>query len=246
MRRSRVFFASLGLWLLLSGLRVRYELGELARGGAGKVAFGSRRDPRGRDLIDRLERQRESDSFRSRLARGLRSSSSWPGLKSAQLSWTWLEMLSSVANPASYEGDFSWIFSKLYDVAVNANPKETAYLSSLAPFYYVIGKDHAGADIIMEESLKRAPNSFNAWFWAGFHAMDNLYSRPMAAYLYGEAAKRPGAPAYVATLGARLKAGASTFEDNAQRTRFLREQTDPETLERIKKARPEWFEDAPN
>lgn len=230
------------VWLSLVGGRISFELRDLERGGLSRTAIGSRWDPRGRDRLDALVRRRESESFKIRLARGLKASATWPGLRSAQLSWTWLEMLSGVANPASYEGDFSWIFSKLYDVLVNSNPKEVAFLRSLAPFYFVLGKDHAGANILLEELLRRNPGSFQTWFWGGFHAMENLYLPKMAAYFYEESAGRPMAPAYLSALALRLKIGSQAFENTEQRRRMLGEQMDPETLERIKRVRPEWFE----
>ena len=66
-------------------------------------------DPRGRDQVEEAAKSRESESFRSRLNRS-GASFIWPGLKSAQIDWVWLELLQSVHIESAYDRDFSWIF----------------------------------------------------------------------------------------------------------------------------------------
>jgi hypothetical protein len=199
-------------------------------------------DPRGAQKIQEIVRDRESRAFRDRLSRGLREDIMWPGLRAAQVSWTWLELLQGAHIPESYEGDFSWMFSKLYTVAQYADHREIAYLGSLAPFYYVIGKDHAGATILFEELIQRAPESYNIWFWGAFHALDNLYHKRMAAHAYGEAALKPQAPDYLTALSLRLRYGDEAFENPHERARILGQNLSPEMRERLQRARPDWLD----
>jgi len=198
-------------------------------------------DPRGRVHVAKILRARESRAFKERLRKGVKEDWAWPGLRAAQTSWIWLELLQGVHIPESYEGDFSWMFSKLYTVAQYSDPKEIRFLATLAPYYFVMGSDHAGATLFLDELTKRAPSSFNTWFWGGFHANDNLFNRQMASYFYGEAALKPGAPDYVATLSQRLKYGGDAFSDEAERKAILSGNIDPDLLEKIERVRPEWF-----
>jgi hypothetical protein len=202
---------------------------------------GSHVDPRGSAQVASLVRSRESRAFKERLRKGVREDWAWPGLRSAQISWTWLELLQGLHVPESYEGDFSWMFSKLFTVAQYSDKKEIYFLTMLAPYYFVMGHDHAGATLFLDELFRRAPNSYNVWFWGGFHAVDNLFVRPMAAYCYEQAALKPGAPDYLAVLSQRLKFGASAFESTAERRRVLSGNISPEILERIERVRPKWF-----
>jgi len=198
-------------------------------------------DPRGRGEVARLVRLRESRSFKDRLRRGIREDWAWPGLRSAQISWTWLDLLQGVHISSSYEGDFSWMFSKLYTVAQYADKKEIHFLTTLAPYYFVMGRDHAGATLFFDELVRRVPDSFNVWFWGGFHAVDNLFHRSMAAYCYEQAALKPGAPDYVATLSQRLKYGDEVFSSKVERLRVLGSNLSPDLRARIERVRPEWF-----
>jgi hypothetical protein len=202
---------------------------------------GSRKDPRGADRVASLVRSRESLAFKERLRKGAREDWAWPGLRSAQISWTWLELLQGVHIPESYEGDFSWMFSKLFTVAQYSDKKEIRFLTMLAPYYFVMGHDHAGATLFFDELVRRAPNSYNVWFWGGFHAIENLFVRPMAAYCYEQAALKPGAPDYLAVLSQRLKFGSDAFESSVERRRILETNISPEILERIERVRPKWF-----
>jgi hypothetical protein len=199
------------------------------------------RDPRGGEAVARLVRARESDAFKERLRIGMKEDWAWPGLRSMQTAWTWLELLEGIHVASSYEGDFSWVFSKLYTVIQYSDSKEVAFLGTLAPFYFVIGKDHAGATLFLDELVRRAPHSYNVWFWGGFHAVDNLYLRKMAAYFYEQAARAPQAPDYLAVLSQRLKYDQDAFSDEAERRRLLQSNVDPDLLEKIERARPDWF-----
>jgi hypothetical protein len=242
MRKGRTLFFASGLviWSLLVAGRIYKESQSLVRSKSTKQIVGTDWDPRDRQLIDKVARLRESESFRNRLRRGLDSQLFWPGTKAAQVSWTWLELLQGLHNEASYEGDFSWMFSKLHTVALASDPREIRFLASLAPFFFVIGKDHAGANVLMQEVLDRAPGSWQAWFWSGFHAYENLSDRKLAADLYERAARIDGSPAYFAALSVRLKLGLDFPKKNIGKA--FEGQMDPELLERVRQARPEYFD----
>jgi hypothetical protein len=198
-------------------------------------------DPRGASDVAALLRARESRSFKERLRKGIKEDWAWPGLRAAQTSWIWLELLQGTHIPESYEGDFSWMFSKLYTVVNFSNHKEIQFLTQLAPFYFVIGKDHAGATLFLDEMTRRAPDSFNVWFWGGFHALENLYLRRMAAHFYRQAAVQEGAPDYVASLSLRLEHGEALFVNERERRSILESNLAPEFRARLERARPEWF-----
>ena len=187
------------------------------------------------------ERRAEQESFRRKLQSGIEQDLPWPGLKSAQVSWAWLELLQGLHVESSYDGDFSWMFSKLYFVSKNANSHEIQYLSTLAPFYYVIGEDGAGSALFLYELVKRAPYNYNVNFWSGYHALENLSLSKMAAYFYERAARDPVAPSYLATLSQRLKLGNFDQLSDEQRRVALEKSADPLILEKIKKVRPNWF-----
>lgn len=199
-------------------------------------------DPRGGAQVEFLMRRRESDSFRESLRRGDDEPFSWPGLSAAQTSWTWLEILYGLHKPASYEGDFSWIFSKLNTILNVAPQKDITAVASLAPFFFVIGKDDAGATLIMNEMANRAgTNYWKPWFWGAFHAMENLKNQRLAGDLLLRAAKNPQTPTYFAALSLRLQQQGTEFLNDAEKREALQRELDPRVLEKIKEARPEWF-----
>jgi hypothetical protein len=224
-RNSLLGFALLALWGALVGVRFQWSS-----------------DPRGAERLRVLDRQRESDQFKERLRRGAKEDLPWPGLKAAQVSWTWLNLLNGIHQEASYQGDFSWVFSKLFTVSQYANEKELFFLSTLAPFYFVIGKDHAGATLFLHELYRRNPNSYNTLFWGGFHAIDNLHIRSMAAYFYERAARSPEAPHYLASLALRLRYGEELFSNASLRKEVLESHVSPELRAHLQKIRPNWFE----
>ncbi len=193
------------------------------------------------DTYVKAQKQKEQESFRRRLSRGLDQDLPWPGMKAAQVSWAWLELLQGVHVESSYDGDFSWMFSKLYFVAQNANLSEIRFLATLAPFYFVIATDGAGSSLFVDELVRKAPDDFNVNFWSGYHAFENLSIPKMAAYFYERASLSPRAPPYLATLSQRLKLGGFDGLTHDQRRDALEKTANPEILERIKKAHPDWF-----
>lgn len=200
-------------------------------------------DPRDAQAVESIHRQRESDAFRDRLRNGQTRPFAWPGLAAAQVSWTWLEVLSGLHAPESYEGDFSWIFSKLETIVQVSHPREIDFLSTLAPFYFVIGHDYAGATLIMNDMIQRAgPRRWRPWFWAGFHALENLNDRRLAGDLFARAAMDPASPPFLAPLSVRLSLG-NEFLRSAEKRQLLENGIAPELREKILQARPEWLKD---
>jgi hypothetical protein len=214
--------------------RLSVERKHLQRGGFEKAVVGSTWDPRNYDKIQKSIRQRESDAFRNQLVRGNSKGFAFPGLKAAQISWTWLNLLQSVHYESSYENDFSWMFSKIYFIVSHAHPKEVMFARGLAPFYLVIGKDHPGANIVIEEILKRNSSEYQIFFWGGFHALYNLYNRKMASWMYRQGALRPGAPAYLAPLSYKLEYGEDTVSSEELLNQVLEKEADPKIVELIK------------
>jgi|GEM_PF-1021084 len=233
--------AAFVLWASACGWRLWRETREgVASTVASRLALGGRWDPRDRTTLDRLVRQRESDSFKARLRSGTRQEIGWPGLGQAQASWAWLELLQGLHVESSYEGDFSWMFSKLDTVLEKANPTEVDSLASLAPFYFVIGKDPLGATIVMNELVRRGAEKWRPWFWSAYHANENLGQLRLAGDLMQHSARLPGSPDYAAALALRLSHSDQFLRDE-ERRQLIESQTDPALLDKIKRARPEWF-----
>lgn len=197
-------------------------------------------DPRGRDEVAFLKREREAAMFRSQLQRGSRAVL-WPGLKSAQLSWAWLEMISSIHSDATIEGDFSWFYGKLNFILENSDPREMRYLTGLAPYYFVMGKDHAGATLLGNALTLRAPDYYNTWFWYGWFAMSEIQIPRMAGEMFLVAGSFPGAAPYLNNLGRRLIQGSGAMPDGdgnlelAIFERLRRAKTDESTREEVRK-----------
>jgi hypothetical protein len=217
--------------------RISVERRHIARGGYEKAAIGSTWDPRNFEKVTRSIRRRETDAFRNQLVRGNSKGFVWPGLKSAQVSWTWLNLLQAVHYDSSYESDFSWMFSKLYFIVSHAHPREVSFARGLAPFYLVIGKDYAGANIVVEEIMKRNSDEYQIFFWGGFHALMNLYNNKMAAWMYRESAKRPFSPQYLAALSYKLQYGDDTVDSRDLLEKTLENETDPKIAELIRKTK---------
>ncbi len=231
------------LGLTLVGWRSLKEIQEPLYSRGSKRIIGTNFDPRGnRDFINKIAHRRESDAFKSKLRSSNNRTFIWPGLKSAQLSWTWLELLEGLHNESSYDGDFSWMFSKLYFLLMQSHGSERITLTALAPFYLVIGKDSAGATLFMNELIKHASSDFRVWAWSGFHALENLHNGQLAGFMYKESSKLPGSPPYYSILSLRLSSGLenSVLHDSELRNELFRN-VDSETLSKIKEARPEWF-----
>jgi len=231
-------FAMLGTWVqwrLTNDAQFEFSAGNE------KSFKGTKFDPRGYDLVEQIIKQRESESFKSRLRSGNSADLSWPGLASAQVSWTWLELLQGLHTESSYKGDFSWMFSKLNTVIKNSPKHEQRFVSALGAFFYAIGKDHAGANLLFQEMVKRSPEVYNTWFWGGFHAYYNLKMPKMAGDCFERAAKFPWAASYIGALAARLKYDVEALSA-ADRKTLIKKELDPEVLKKIKQSRPEWLE----
>lgn len=184
----------------------------------------------------------EREKFRGYLASGQGGNLPWPGLRRAQVSWAWLELLQGLHIESSYEGDFSWMFSKLHFLVQQASEEEIRFLVSLAPFYFVIGKDGAGATLIMNEMVRRLPEHYHANFWAGFHALENLLHPKMASFFYAKAAESPFAPDYLSSLAIRLRVKDFEKLSSEERLKVLEENSSDEVLQRVKNAHPQWFQ----
>jgi hypothetical protein len=135
------------------------------------------------------------------------------------------------------------MFSKLMFLAEKLSPEETFFLRSLAPFYFVIGKDHAGATLFLEELYRRDELSYNINFWGGFHALENLFHRNMAAFFYERAAENPISPPWVAQMSLRLKLGVQGRLEKEQVEKALDGMAHPRFLEKLRKTSPHLFED---
>jgi hypothetical protein len=238
-----LFCFALAVWLLNSFWRLEkeYQHRVVSRFDK-KTIVGSHWDPRNFNQVVEITRKRESQAFRDRLRRGLTQPFIWPGLQAAQATWTWLEITQGLHNESSYEGDFSWMFSKLYSIVVLTHPEEIRFLTSLAPFFLVIGKDHIGASVLMQEIIERAPQEFNTWFHSGYHAIENLGDRQLASDYILKASQFPYSPPYLKALHVRLKLGQEFLSAVEKKQMIENEIKDPELLDVVKKLRPEWFE----
>lgn len=228
--------AALLTWGGLIYSRASLELAHQVKGGLTKKSVGTTYDPRGFERVDRIVKARESAAFKERLKRGDSADLSWPGLRNAQVSWTWLGVLYGLHNESSYDGDFSWMFSKLNTVIQNSPKTEVYFLTQLAAFFYVIGRDHPGANIIMHETFKRAGEKYNPWFWCGFHSYENLHMSNLASFCYERAAKFPYAPDFLAALSAKLKYGQDLYSSE-EKWKLLEKELEPDLIEKIKRAR---------
>jgi hypothetical protein len=174
-----------------------------------------------------LAKVREGDAFRLRLRSGQSERFTPPGLRAAYLSWKWLELLQATHQAESYDGDFSWFFSSLDYIGENAHESEILTLTGLGAFFFVIGKDHAGANLFADRLVARAPERYNVNFWSGFHALENLQSNLMAAYFFDRAHKANG-PVYLKDLSERLKNRSTQSDEKIDGTKML-----PEPLKQI-------------
>ncbi len=225
------------VYLVMIFSRLSIEARHLERGGHQRTIIGSTWDPRNYQKINRTIRRRETDAFRNQLIKGDAKGFLVPGLGAAQVSWAWLNLLQSVHYDSSYEGDFSWMFSKIYFILAHAHPKEIFFVRGLAPFYLVIGKDHPGANIVTEEIQKRNNQDYQIFFWSGFHAMMNLFHPKMAAWMYREAAKLPHSPQYLAALSYKLEYGEETVSSEELLGQVLEKEADPKIAQLIKETR---------
>jgi hypothetical protein len=242
---SRVYvFAGLALvlWAMFSWARLREESKHKIVSRSTKTVVGASWDPRDYQKLDKIYKKRESDSFKARQRRGISTPFVWPGLRNFQISMVWLEVLQGLHHESSYDGDYSWMFSKLNTLMALTDIKEIRYLTSLAPFFLVIGKDHIGANILMQEVIERAPDEYNAWFYSGYHAIENLNDRKLAADYILRASQFPFAPPYLKALHLRLKLGQEFLSSAEKKTLIEKEVKDPALLEALKKIRPEWFQ----
>jgi hypothetical protein len=238
-RTNYSLVGGLSLAAVLISVRVYSEIhaGSVS-GGSAESFVSSRFDPRDLQKVDEAEAQRESDRFKNRLFSG-GGAFFWPGLKSLQVSSNWLQLLQGVHAEASYEGDFSWVFSKL-DFIEKATPREErSLLVALAPFYFLVNRDGAGATYLMNSMLRRAPDTWRVWFWSGYHALENLKNVPLAGDLYRQAAMMPGSPLYLGALSYRLS-NQELFLRVPNPKNILEKDLPEELLRKIKATRPEW------
>lgn len=194
-------------------------------------------DPRGQN-VELFRKRSEREYFK--VKGGFADSVSIPGLASLDFSTTWLRILASVYEDVSVEGDFSWLFHKLRFISYQLPKNEAAFQTALLPLFVVLGKDPAGALFILNEKLVKFKTDWRVSYWAAFHALENLHEKKLAGSLFLEAAKYPGAPNYLVQLGLRLIHDEGDVDFKALRA-FAAKNLDPALYERVKKLRPEWF-----
>jgi hypothetical protein len=167
---------------------------------------------------------------------------SWPGLTALDFSLTWLNVLSSTDTEAGLEGDFSWYFHKLRFLSKIIPQADTRFQSAILPFFVVIGKDAAGAQLLFNEKLARGDDvkDWRVAYWAAFHAMENLSEKKLAGELFLRASHSPGSPHYLPALGFRLIQGEDALSSGQLRSDALKKLS-PELQEKLRALRPEWF-----
>lgn len=238
MKNKQSIFAGLAIlsvWVALVGGRLYLERDHFIKKPGTDVVIGSNWDPRNSQVLDSIVTRRETESFKEQSYSGRRAFV-WPGLRAAQVSWAWLEMLQGLHVPSSSEGDYSWMFSKLNFIAQETPPKDIRFLTGLASFFLVIGSDYIGANLLMRELQLRVPEFWKTWFWSGFHALENLRDRKVAGYCFREASMRPGAPDYFAALSLRLEIGESYFSTDYKK-KLLESEFPKEFVEKVLRAR---------
>lgn len=160
------------------------------------------------ERVREIRYAREREAFQNRVRTNNAGSRwVWPPLRAASVSWTWMEMLSEATYPESYQGNYSWLFSRLNFLIEQVPREEERFLSGLAPVYFVMGSDHIGATILMNEILNRSLDNYLVTFWSAMFAMDVLQHRELAADLFERAARHPQAPDHFVFLAHRLKTG---------------------------------------
>ncbi len=201
--------------------------------------FFSNFDPRGQG-VEGYKKRTEHSYYQ--LKGSVLGSYSWPGLTALDFSLTWLNILASTDAEASLEGDFSWYFHKLRFVSKIIPQADSRFQSAILPFFVVIGKDTAGAQLLFNEKLleREGANDWQLAYWAGFHAMENMNERKLAGDLFLRASKIPGAPYYLPALGFRLLQGEDVLSREELRAEALKKLS-PELQEKLRALRPEWF-----
>ena len=167
---------------------------------------------------------------------------SWPALTAMDFSLTWLRLLASTDAEASLEGDFSWYFHKLRFISRIIPQADVSFQSSILPFFVVIGKDVAGAQLLFNEKLALGEDlkDWRVAYWAGFHAMENMNERKLAGELFLRASYQTGSPSYLPALGFRLIQGVEGLTSEELRGEALKKLS-PELQEKLRALRPEWF-----
>lgn len=223
------------------GHRFYNELSDVRYSRFRRNALGSNWDPRGKKDIDRIEKQRVSDEFRRSLKSGVQEYFTWPGLQAAQVSWMWLELLDGLHDDDSYDGDFSWVFSRLYNILAKTPASELHYISGMAPYFFVVGNDRLGATFMMNQLVERGKDHYNSMFWSAYYALENLRDNKLAASLYEKASKFPQAPSYLPFLASSLRLRGFAAYSKRERAAILYENMSPELLKILKEKRPELF-----
>lgn len=242
MTRNRFFLCLVSsLYLILVSSRLAFEIRSgWIKGGDAESIISSRFDPRGREVVDGVLRKKESLSFKNRSRKIFVSLSDFLGLRALDRSYTWLELLQGVHNESSYEGDFSWVFSKL-DYLIGLTPStDNPPWSRLSPFYFLVYKDGAGSTFLMNTMVNKAPGSWKIWFWSGYHALENLKMKTLAGDLYRHAALMPSSPTFLGPLSYRLS-NQEIFDRMPHPQKIIEEELPEELLRKIKLERPEWL-----
>jgi hypothetical protein len=197
-------------------------------------------DLRDTDRVMAVIRQRESESFKSRVQNKDSKIFYWPGLRSAHVSWVWMQALNGLHNESSFAGDYSWLFSKLNFITKSLPAEKDIRFISLAPFFLVIGVDGIGSTLMVRDMIQKNPRNWKTWFYAGYHAVENLKISNLAADYYEKCLKFEDSPEHLASLVLQLRDPDS--RDNKTSRDLLLREMDPGVQERVKSIRPEWFQ----
>lgn len=226
---------TLCLWGAVIVGRLQIEKQHFTRSAVDKKVIGVGWDPRNIATLDRVVKDREAQAFKEQSYSG-KQAFVWPGLRAMQVSYTWLQLLQGLHNLSSSEGDYSWMFSKLNFIARETPREDIRFLTGLASFFLVIGKDAIGANLLLREMQLRTPANWQVWFWSGFHAIENLNDKQLASYFMRQSSLRPYSPDYLVSLSLRLANGNNFFTGDVKR-KLLEEQLPPELVEKLLKTR---------
>jgi hypothetical protein len=240
-KNKRWLFLSFAGFFLLVGLRIFLEeKSEKIVGGLQQSLVSYSFDPRGISRVDESIKQRESEAFQNRIYRPASAQITWPGLLAFQRSIVWLQILQGVHNKSSYEGKFSWLFSKLNFLIQHSSKNSRPAFLALSPFYFLTFKDGPGSTFLMNSMLSIAPEAWRTWFWSGYHANENLKIPKLAGDLYKHAAVMPGSPTFLGPLSYRLS-HQEIFESMPNPKKIIERDLPPELLRKIEAERPEWI-----
>lgn len=141
----------------------------------------------------------------------------------------WLRFMQHTPPERIDQNSVSWIYLDL-DAISTLDPEFKAVFQQAAIFLSVVTTDKKGAELLLEKGVRLYPNDWRILANMAYHQHFELENPEKAAEAYLRAGRIPGAPPFLAIIGAGLLAKRGELEESVRFLEEMKERTKDEKV----------------